>query len=112
MIAVTCRNGEHFSVDPEAIERIETSPDTVVHLVDGSKYVVSEGLDDLIRSIRDHRAILLVAQQQLYGGIAKVADHRADLRVERRSRSRDEDSGHRSVDVVAPGGARPGADED
>ena len=40
MIAVTCRNGEHFSVDPLHIERIETSPDTVIHLVDGTKYVV------------------------------------------------------------------------
>ena len=28
MIAVTCRNGEHFSVDPDAIERVETDPDS------------------------------------------------------------------------------------
>ncbi|MDP9392724.1 MAG: flagellar FlbD family protein, partial [Actinomycetota bacterium] len=42
MIAVTCRNGEHFSVDPDAIERVETDPDTVIHLVDGRKYVVAE----------------------------------------------------------------------
>ena len=92
MIAVTCRNGEHFSVDPESIERIETSPDTVVHLVDGTKYVVSEPFDQLLRSIQDHRAILLVAQQRLYGGIAEVAEHRTQLRVERRARSRDGDA--------------------
>ena len=40
MIAVTCRNGEQFSIDPSSIERIETDPDTVVHLVDGRKYVI------------------------------------------------------------------------
>ena len=35
MIAVTCRNGEHFSVDPQTIARVETDPDTVIHLADG-----------------------------------------------------------------------------
>jgi uncharacterized protein YlzI (FlbEa/FlbD family) len=100
VIAVTCRNGEHFTVDPDAIERIETTPDTVVHLVDGTKYVVSESLDHLLRGIRDHRATLLVVQQQLYGGIAEVADHRAQLRIERRARGRDGDN--RSPDAVSP----------
>ena len=92
MIAVTCRNGEHFTVDPVAIERVETDPDTVIHLVDGTKYVVSESFDDVLRTISDHRATVLVAQQQLYGGIAGVAAHRTSLRVERRARSRDGDS--------------------
>lgn len=92
MIAVTCPNGEHFSVDPVAIERIETEPDTVIHLVDGTKYVVNENFDDVLRTVRDHRATVLVAQQRLYGGIAEVAAHRAPLRVERRAHSRDGDS--------------------
>ena len=93
MIAVTCRNGEHFTVDPVAIERVESDPDTVIHLVDGTKYVVSQSFDDLLRTVRDHRATVLVAQQRMYGGIAEVAKHRAPLRVERRARSRDGDSG-------------------
>jgi uncharacterized protein YlzI (FlbEa/FlbD family) len=93
MIAVNCRNGEHFSVDPESIERVETTPDTVVHLVDGTKYVISETLDQLLRAIRDHRATVLVVRQRMYGGIAAVAEHRAALRIERRARSRDGDSG-------------------
>ena len=98
MIAVTCRNGEHFSVDPEHIERVETAPDTVIHLVDGTKYVVVEPFDGLLRAIRDHRATLMVAQHQIYGGIAVVADHRAKLRVERRTRSRDGDDTHSRSD--------------
>jgi uncharacterized protein YlzI (FlbEa/FlbD family) len=65
VIAVTCRNGEHFSVDPVSIERVETDPDTVVHLVDGTKYVVTETFDELLDSIRDHRAALVVASMQL-----------------------------------------------
>jgi uncharacterized protein YlzI (FlbEa/FlbD family) len=91
VIAVTCRNGEHFSVDPLHIERVETDPDTVVHLVDGTKYVVDQSFDDLLRTISDHRATALVAQKQLAGGVAELADHarRASLHVERRARSRD-----------------------
>ena len=104
MIAVTCRNGEHFLVDPESIERVETTPDTVVHLVDGTKYVVTESLDQLLRAVRDHQATVLVVHQQLYGGIAAVAEHRAALRIERRARSRDGDSGFRDR-------ARPDRDE-
>ena len=61
MIAVTCRNGEHFSVDPAAIERVETDPDTVIHLVDGTKYVVAEPFDHLLRTIQAHRALAVVA---------------------------------------------------
>ncbi len=103
MIAVTCRNGEHFRVAPESIERVESTPDTVVHLVDGTKYVVTEGFDQLLLAVRDHRAVTVVLQQRLYGGIAEVgevAEHRAALRIERRARSRNGETS--SADVVHP----------
>jgi uncharacterized protein YlzI (FlbEa/FlbD family) len=106
VIAVTCRNGEHFSVDPLHIERVETDPDTVIHLVDGTKYVVDQPFDDLLRTISDHRATVLVAQKQLAGGVAEIADHaaRASLHIERRARSRDTDP--------LPAALPPGDDED
>jgi uncharacterized protein YlzI (FlbEa/FlbD family) len=96
MIAVTCRNGEHFSVDPLTIERVETDGDVVVHLVDGTKYVVRETFDDLMLTIRDHRATVVVAQKRLAGGVAELADHaakvaRASVRIERRRYQRDAD---------------------
>ena len=89
MIAVTCRNGEHFTVDPMSIERVETDPDVVVHLVDGTKYVIGETFEQLMRTIRDHRATVVVAQKRLAGGVAELADHaakvaRASVRIERR----------------------------
>jgi uncharacterized protein YlzI (FlbEa/FlbD family) len=94
VIAVTCRNGEHFSVDPTTIERVESDPDTVIHLVDGTKFVVSNGFDDLLRTMAVHRAAVLVARKRLAGGAAEFADHalqvkRAALRIERRQHSRD-----------------------
>jgi uncharacterized protein YlzI (FlbEa/FlbD family) len=95
VIAVTCRNGEHFSVDPVSIERVESEPDTVIHLVDGTKYVVTEPFDQLLLTIRDHRASVTVAQKRLAGGVAEIADHashvkRSSIRLERRQYSRDE----------------------
>ena len=116
MIAVTCRNGEHFSVDPSQIERIEAEPDTVLHLVDGTKYVVAERFDDVLRAISDHRAALTVVQKRLFGGTAAIADHaksvrNASLRVERRQYDRDVDSG-RSADDRRPVPGPPGPDAD
>ena len=72
MIAVTCRNGEHFSVDPDHIERIEDHGDTLVVLTDGTHYVVSGGIDDLLRSSTAHRAGALVARARLVGGYAAM----------------------------------------
>ncbi|UOY03589.1 flagellar FlbD family protein [Blastococcus sp. PRF04-17] len=101
MIAVTCRNGEHFSLDPGTIARVETDPDTVVHLVDGTKYVVDLTFDQLLRVVSEHRATLLVAQKRLAGGVAEIAEHathvrQSTMRVERRQYRRDGDEPHGS----------------
>jgi flagellar protein FlbD len=103
VIAVTCRNGEHFSVDPLSIERVETDPDTVIHLVDGTKYVVAGTFDEVLRTISDHRALTLVARQQLSGGVAQIAERRPQMRIERRARSRDGDTAQTSPTDVIPG---------
>lgn len=92
MIAVTSRHGEHFSIDPGQIERIEATPDTVVHMLGGRTYVLAVGLEDLLLTIRDSRAELLVVQKRLAGGTAELADSAATLRVERRARARVDDS--------------------
>ncbi len=96
MIAVTCRNGEHFTLDPDEIERIEATPDTVVHMVGGRTYVLAGDLDEVLRAIRDSRAEAATRQRRL--GLVEPAEGTADaepeanLRLERRARSRDGDS--------------------
>ncbi len=100
MIAVTCRNGEHFSVDPDAIERVETDPDTVIHLVDGTKYVVAETFDHLLRTIQAHRSVAVVAQQHLTDSLPPEPP---PFRVERRQFSRDGDASGRPPTAVHPG---------
>ena len=61
MIIVTRLNGPPFAVNPDLIERAESSPDTVVTLVDGTKYVIAESLEHLIVRIRDYRASIIAA---------------------------------------------------
>ena len=100
MIAVTCRNGEHFSVDPDAIERVDTDPDTVIHLVDGTKYVVAESFDELLTTIQAHRAVAVVAHKHLTDPLPPEPP---PFRVERRQFSRDGAASGRSHAPVPPG---------
>ncbi len=56
MIRVTRLGGPEFALNPDLIERADSTPDTVITLADGTKYVVAESLDDLLRLVRDYRA--------------------------------------------------------
>jgi uncharacterized protein YlzI (FlbEa/FlbD family) len=69
VIAVTCRNGEHFTLEPGDIERVEQAGDTVVHLGDGTKFVIGQTIDDLIRIVRDHHAAQASARRRLAGPV-------------------------------------------
>lgn len=65
MIIVSRRNGTRFALNPDLVERIEETPDTVVTLVGGVKYVVAEPVEQLIAQIRDYRASVVVAAEHL-----------------------------------------------
>ncbi len=56
MIVVTRLNGSRFAVNPDLIERIHASPDTTLVLVDGSSYIVTESLDEIIELVARYRA--------------------------------------------------------
>lgn len=56
MIALTRLNGSPFAVNSDLIERIDASPDTVLTLVDGTKYLVAESLQEVIEAVRAFRA--------------------------------------------------------
>ena len=74
MITLTRLNGSTFALNCDLIERIEATPDTVVVLLDGSKYVVSDGVDDVVTLIRRHRAEIVALCHRLEA--AAVADAR------------------------------------
>ncbi|HET9729620.1 MAG TPA: flagellar FlbD family protein [Acidimicrobiia bacterium] len=59
MIHVTRLNGPAFALNPDLIERIEATPDTVIHLVDGGTYVVQESVDEIVARVREARASVI-----------------------------------------------------
>ena len=59
MITVTRLNGPAFALNPDLIERIEATPDTVIHLVGGTNYVVVESVDEIVARVRESRAAVI-----------------------------------------------------
>ena len=68
VIRVTRLNGERFALNPDLIERVEGHPDTVAFLVDGTKYVVKESVDEVLQEIREYRAAILATSYEMDRG--------------------------------------------
>jgi flagellar protein FlbD len=68
VIRVTRLNGERFALNPDLVERVEGHPDTVVFLVDGTRYVVTESVDDVLVEIREYRASILATAYEMDRG--------------------------------------------
>lgn len=62
---LTRLNGAQFAVNPDLLERVEATPDTVLTLLDGTKYVVLEPVSIVIEEIRDYRAGIIAAARFL-----------------------------------------------
>jgi flagellar protein FlbD len=60
MILVTRLNGAPFAINADLIERVDVTPDTVLSLVDGRKYVVAESAQEVIDRVVAFRAAVLV----------------------------------------------------
>jgi flagellar protein FlbD len=65
MILLTRLNGPPIAVNADLIERAEATPDTVLTLVDGTKYLVAESVQDVIDRVRVFRASVLVTAKEL-----------------------------------------------
>jgi len=65
VILVTRLNGAVFALNPDLIERAECTPDTVITLVDGTKYVIAESVPEFIDSVRHYRASLISQASRL-----------------------------------------------
>jgi flagellar protein FlbD len=68
VIRLTRLNGEHFVLNAELIQRVEAHPDTVITLLDDTKYVVVETVDQVVREIRDYRASIQAVAFQMDRG--------------------------------------------
>lgn len=70
MIVLTRLNGPPLAINCDLIERVEATPDTVVTLVEGTKYVVQESVDQVIERVREFRASVVVMSQRLEQEVA------------------------------------------
>ncbi|RNL80247.1 flagellar FlbD family protein [Nocardioides marmorisolisilvae] len=70
MITLTRLSGSAFVLNSDLIERIDATPDSVVTLIDGKKYVVAETLEEIIDLVRTYR-----------GEVIAVGAHIADQPV-------------------------------
>jgi flagellar protein FlbD len=55
MIVLTRLNGPSFALNPDLIERVESTPDTVVVLVGGARYPIDESVDEVLTRVLDYR---------------------------------------------------------
>ena len=61
MITLSRRTGEHCSLDPNQIERVEAGCDTVVVTTDGRHHRVRETIDEVIgRIVADRAGVIAV----------------------------------------------------
>jgi len=65
VILVTRINGDVFAINPDLVERADCTPDTVITLVDGTKYVIAESVPEFIDSVRHYRASLIAQASRL-----------------------------------------------
>ena len=61
MIVLTRLAGPSFALNPDLIERVEATPDTVVTLIGGTKYVVRESVEELLEEVREYRGQIIAA---------------------------------------------------
>lgn len=55
MITVTRFNKTQLVINAEWIETVEATPDTVITLTNGKKFVVAETVDDVIRRVVEYK---------------------------------------------------------
>jgi flagellar protein FlbD len=55
MITLTRLSGSVFLLNADLIERVDSTPDTVITLVDGKKYVVTESMGQVLDAVLAYR---------------------------------------------------------
>ena len=66
MILVHRLRGEPIHLNPDLIERVEATPDTLIVFVDGRRVLVTESPDEIVDRVRSYRASVLVRAEELH----------------------------------------------
>ena len=68
MIEVTRLNGQPFSINAIYIELLEETPDTIITLTNGKKYIVREPLEEVKEKITTfYKQITIIGRPEVEG---------------------------------------------
>ena len=82
MIQLTRLNSQAFALNTDLIERIEETPDTVLTLIDGTRYIVREPVEDVIDRVISFRArVVERATEDHVAELHVISDHMPELSV-------------------------------
>lgn len=85
MIPLTRLSGSMFVLNSDLIERVDSTPDTVITLVDGSKYLVAESLTTVLSIVRRHRAEIValggLMAEDPHQLVSSLTDDESDTRT-------------------------------
>jgi flagellar protein FlbD len=65
MILLTRLNGSQVAINADLIERVESNSDTLLSLIDGTRYIVSESPTEVIAKVIVFRARVLATADRL-----------------------------------------------
>lgn len=63
MILLSRLNGSELGLNADLIERVEATPDTVITLIDGTKYVVAESANEVVARVIDFRGRIIATAE-------------------------------------------------
>lgn len=69
MILLSRLNGSELGINADLIERVETTPDTVLTLIDGTKYIVQEPASEIVARIIEFRARIIATADEFAGHV-------------------------------------------
>ncbi|MDR2592782.1 MAG: flagellar FlbD family protein [Chitinispirillales bacterium] len=78
MIALQRLNGEQFILNVDHIETVEATPDTVITLNSGKKYVVGNTIEDIVRKAIKYKQLCGQALQVVSTDRHPEADESGD----------------------------------
>lgn len=82
MILVTRLNGSRFAINPDLIERVQESPDTTIVLVDGTTFIVTETLEEIVDAVASCRARVVALAHAMQAPAAAAAPGSRGHRLE------------------------------
>ena len=75
MIFITGINGTQVAINSDLIEHADATPDTVITLTTGNKFVVRETLDELAAKVLEYRRAVMAQVFQVSGTASGDTEH-------------------------------------